>query len=86
MLTSEALAHTQAKRGIICPNIGFRRQLETYSRRFVGQRSQRRESRGIGADIAGRIRQLTGGPGTFVVRSKNREEKVIVSAFPPPLV
>lgn len=86
MLASEALAHTQAKRGIICPNIGFRKQLEIYGQRFVGKRSQQRESKGIGADIAERLRQLKGGPGTFVVRSKNREEKVFVSSFPPSLV
>jgi len=86
MPASEALAHTQAKRGIICPNIGFRKQLEAYSQKFVGKRARPRENKGIGADIAERIRQLKGGPGPFVVRSKGRGEKVIVSSFPPSLI
>lgn len=85
MLPSEALAHTQGKRGIICPNIGFRKQLEIYAQKFVRKRPLQRESKGIGADIAGRIRQLKGGSGAFIVRSKSQEEEVCVSAFPPSL-
>lgn len=63
MIATEAIAYTQAKRGIVCPNIGFRKQLEIYSHRFVGKRSNRRESRvaKISGDIAERIRRLQAG-------------------------
>lgn len=59
MLASEAIAHTQAKRGIVQPNPGFMKQLNVYAQQFVGKR-HRRGKKGfkIGGDIAERIRQL----------------------------
>lgn len=32
----EAIAFVQAKRGIVCPNLGFRHQLEMYAMRYGG--------------------------------------------------
>lgn len=65
MLESEAVAFVRAKRGIAWPNMGFRRQLEQYATRFVGNRAkdqpaERRKSK-IGGGIAERIRQLKAG-------------------------
>jgi len=34
MKAGEAIKYVQSKRQIVCPNIGFRRQLETYATRF----------------------------------------------------
>lgn len=31
----ESIAHVQSIRGIVCPNIGFRRQLEEYSVQYM---------------------------------------------------
>ncbi|KAF9462923.1 protein-tyrosine phosphatase-like protein [Collybia nuda] len=64
MTAIEAITHTQAKRGIVCPNIGFRRQLETYSHRFVSKRLKQRGGKvaKISGDIAERIRRLQAGP------------------------
>ncbi|KAG6853635.1 hypothetical protein C0991_002695 [Blastosporella zonata] len=60
MGATEALKHTQTKRGIVCPNIGFRSQLDTYAEGFVGDRQKQGVSKvaKIGGDIAQRIRQL----------------------------
>ncbi|KAH8798714.1 protein-tyrosine phosphatase-like protein [Flagelloscypha sp. PMI_526] len=33
---TEAIEYVQAKRGIICPNLGFRQQLDQYADKFVG--------------------------------------------------
>ncbi|KAG6885117.1 hypothetical protein C0993_005791 [Termitomyces sp. T159_Od127] len=45
MCVSEALQHTQAKREIVYPNYGFRRQLETYAEDFVGKRTREESTR-----------------------------------------
>jgi atypical dual specificity phosphatase len=31
----ESIAHVQSLRGIVCPNLGFRKQLEEYAKRYV---------------------------------------------------
>jgi hypothetical protein len=41
MTSDEALVAVQAKRGIVCPNIGFRSQLEQYADQLHGGRSTR---------------------------------------------
>ncbi|KAF8075036.1 protein-tyrosine phosphatase-like protein [Lyophyllum atratum] len=60
MLSIETLEYTQAKRGIVCPNSGFRQQLDTYAEGFVGGRKAQGVTRvaKMGGDIAERIRQL----------------------------
>jgi len=40
MTAAEAIGQVRAKRGIVCPNDGFRTQLATYSERFVGIRGK----------------------------------------------
>lgn len=35
MTAIESIAHVQSIRGIVCPNIGFRRQLEEYSVQYM---------------------------------------------------
>ncbi|KAG8220832.1 hypothetical protein J3R82DRAFT_2326 [Butyriboletus roseoflavus] len=49
----EAIAHIQAKRGIVAPNIGFRRQLMAWERQFDDAKAraaeeQRKQARGMG--------------------------------------
>ncbi|KAG6910211.1 hypothetical protein DXG01_012346 [Tephrocybe rancida] len=60
MRATEALEYTQTKRGIVCPNNGFRMQLETYAENFVGNRQKQGTTKvpKIGRDIAQRIHQL----------------------------
>ena len=72
MTPEEALAAVRAKRGIVCPNIGFRQQLERYADQLQGGdqssassacpgpvlRSASRRSRGV--IVAEAIRKLTG--------------------------
>ncbi|KAF8889347.1 protein-tyrosine phosphatase-like protein [Infundibulicybe gibba] len=41
MPAPEAIAFVQEKRGIVCPNLGFRHQLETYAVQFEGIRVKR---------------------------------------------
>ena len=38
----DALAHVASKREIVCPNLGFRHQLEIYAARLRGHRKLRR--------------------------------------------
>jgi atypical dual specificity phosphatase len=66
MTASEAIAFVQSKRGIVCPNLGFRTQLESYATRFVGRsaKTDRLPARRVfGTVIAERIRQLKIGSG-----------------------
>lgn len=35
MTAKASIEHVQSVRGIVCPNIGFRRQLDEYSTRYV---------------------------------------------------
>jgi len=65
MTAAESIAFVQAKRGIVCPNMGFRQQLEIYATRFVGRRAMkhvegpsRRNVSKISGGIAERIRRL----------------------------
>ncbi|KAJ6624917.1 protein-tyrosine phosphatase-like protein [Mycena sp. CBHHK59/15] len=73
MTASESIAYVQAKRSIVCPNLGFRKQLETYGVQFYAnnaKRPSRRVSR-LAEGIAERIRELkaaTGAPPTSVQR------------------
>jgi atypical dual specificity phosphatase len=41
----ESIAQVQSIRGIVCPNIGFRRQLEQYATRYVKDESKPRATR-----------------------------------------
>jgi atypical dual specificity phosphatase len=40
MTGPEALLFVQAKRSMVCPNIGFRNQLEVYEKGFIGGRAE----------------------------------------------
>ena len=37
LIPSEAIDFVRAKRGVVCPNLGFRQQLETYGKQFDGE-------------------------------------------------
>ncbi|KAG6856260.1 hypothetical protein H0H87_006016 [Tephrocybe sp. NHM501043] len=60
MSAMEAIEQVQARRGIVCPNPGFQKQLETYAEAFVRkpQKQGTNKVAKIGDDIAQRIRQL----------------------------
>ena len=52
MRATEAIAHVQTKRGIVAPNLGFRRQLATWERQFEDAKTkaaaeQRRKARSV---------------------------------------
>lgn len=60
----ESIAHVQSIRGIVCPNIGFRQQLEQYATRFV-KHKPKPDQKSIpeilnAGGVAGRIRKLKG--------------------------
>ncbi|KAF8196801.1 protein-tyrosine phosphatase-like protein [Mycena galopus ATCC 62051] len=61
MTASESIAYTQSKRSIVCPNLGFRNQLQAWSIQFYGNNAKRtgdsRVAR-ISDGIAERIREL----------------------------
>jgi atypical dual specificity phosphatase len=63
MTATEAVEFVQGKRKIVCPNLGFRVQLEEYAIRFVGRRDRKGSGKGsrISSGIAERIRRLRTG-------------------------
>lgn len=64
MRAAEAIAHTQIKRRIVCPNLGFRKQLEVYARQ-LGKQPKQETSKAKGG-FTERIRQLKIGHVAFV--------------------
>ena len=61
MTPDEALVAVKTKRAIVCPNLGFRRQLEEYAKQFCGGESGgRTRSAKKGVNVAEAIRKLTG--------------------------
>lgn len=65
MIPTEAIEFVQSKRGIVCPNFGFRQQLDTYALQFEGKRPIKPAKRpfanrvsNIGGSLAHRIRML----------------------------
>lgn len=68
MTAEGSIEHVQSIRGIVRPNIGFRRQLGEYSTRFVklkqmppqNQTALAEVSKSDGGGIAARIRRLKG--------------------------
>ncbi|KAN0129836.1 Protein-tyrosine phosphatase-like protein [Lactarius tabidus] len=61
MTPDEALVAVRAKRGMACPNIGFRRQLEQYADQLQGgQNRPFAPPAKIGGNVAEAIRKLTG--------------------------
>ena len=63
MTSKEAIDFVISKRPIVCPNLGFRLQLETYSHRFCPQKKGRLRITSVGESIGARIRKLRRGSG-----------------------
>lgn len=65
MTAREAVDFAISKRAIVCPNLGFRRQLEAYSIRFYSRKSFAAKSAaritGVSEGIAARIKKLKRG-------------------------
>ncbi|SRR5216683_5114752 len=61
MTADEALAAVRARRGIVCPNAGFRRQLEEYAVQVTRGRGKAGAPRPpkVGENVAEAIRRLT---------------------------
>ncbi|KAH8075852.1 protein-tyrosine phosphatase-like protein [Cristinia sonorae] len=63
MSADETIDFVREKRPIVCPNLGFRRQLETYSLQFYSRKSLAAKSvarmTGVSEGIAARMRKLT---------------------------
>lgn len=59
----ESIEFVQSQRGIVSPNLGFRKQLEEWADRFEGNRPKRGDSSlsKFTGSIADRLRQLRGG-------------------------
>ena len=62
MTPHEAISAVRAKRGIVCPNLGFRRQLGQYANQLNGGRTGGTGARlaKMSEDAAGAIRKLAG--------------------------
>lgn len=45
MRSTEAIVHVRAKRGIVAPNVGFRRQLMVWERKFDDAKARTAEER-----------------------------------------
>ena len=65
MTGADAVFFVQSKRSIVCPNLGFRSQLDIYATRFMGKKSTPKTERMamrrafLGTVVRERIRQLT---------------------------
>ncbi|KAH9943798.1 protein-tyrosine phosphatase-like protein [Amylocystis lapponica] len=59
MSASDAIAYTIFKRSVVCPNLGFRRQLETYAAQF--RHKNAKPKRNITGLMVERIRLWVGG-------------------------
>ncbi|KAJ7080272.1 protein-tyrosine phosphatase-like protein [Mycena crocata] len=66
MTAGESIAYTQNKRPIVCPNLGFRNQLEAWSIQYYGHSAKRSGSRvsRMTEGIAERIRELKAAAGS----------------------
>jgi atypical dual specificity phosphatase len=61
MTADEAIVAVRAKRGIVCPNLGFRRQLDEYAKQVQGGQSKAvARTPKEGGYVAEAIRKLTG--------------------------
>ncbi|TRM60736.1 protein-tyrosine phosphatase-like protein [Schizophyllum amplum] len=56
MLAHETIDWVRERRGIVCPNLGFRRQLDEYAKRYKTVGTPKR----LSLSLAGRIRSLRG--------------------------
>ncbi|KAJ7695040.1 protein-tyrosine phosphatase-like protein [Mycena rosella] len=65
MTASESIVYAQAKRSVVCPNPGFRKQLQIWSTQFYGNNAKRSGNRisRITEGIAERIRELKAASG-----------------------
>jgi hypothetical protein len=75
MTASEAVSYAQAKRSVVCPNPGFRNQLQKYSTQFFGNNAKRPGSAvsRISEGIATRIRELKAVTGSTPTAAKKEK-------------
>ena len=55
----EALATVRSKRGIVCPNLGFRQQLEEYATQVQAERGRSFHPAKVGENVVEAIRKRT---------------------------
>ncbi|KIJ61952.1 hypothetical protein HYDPIDRAFT_95280 [Hydnomerulius pinastri MD-312] len=89
----EAIAHVQSKRGIVAPNLGFRRQLVVWGRQFDKEKAQaeeerrkRRRSAAVVGDVLSRWmgRTKSGGEGKVPITPLPEEGVIQVPASSSP--
>jgi len=83
MTAPEAIDFAISKRPIVCPNLGFRRQLETYSIQFYSGKGLATKNvfriTGVGGGIAARIRKLRSRSHRASVSEDNQGEDTAAS-------
>ncbi|KAJ7493398.1 protein-tyrosine phosphatase-like protein [Mycena galericulata] len=81
MTATEAISYAQAKRSVVCPNHGFRNQLQTWSAQFYSNDAKRTGSRvsRLSQGIAERIRELKAVAGSPPTAAKRIRIKHAVS-------
>jgi len=85
MTASESIAYVQSKRSIVCPNLGFRNQLQAWSIQFYGNNAKRSGGSRVARmtdGIAERIRELkaaAGAPPTTIKFKAKPPPKVAAS-------
>lgn len=77
MTAAEAIDFVRAKRGIVCPNSGFRIQLATYSEQFMGNSAKR--TSGISASISPRVSKISEGIAQRIRRFKTGSTSIVAS-------
>ncbi|KAJ7089714.1 protein-tyrosine phosphatase-like protein [Mycena belliarum] len=75
MTAPESIAYVQAKRSVVCPNLGFRNQLQTWSAKFYADSAKRSGSRvskitGSIAELVRELKAATGAPPSPAKRPK----------------
>lgn len=71
MTAPESISYVQAKRSVVCPNLGFRNQLQTWSAQFYSNGAK---------SSGGRIARLSQG-----IAERIRELKAVAGAPPTPM-
>lgn len=79
MTASEAVMFVQSKRGIACPNLGFRHQLEAYATRFAGRPKSGLRRFRISVGIAERVRRLKAGSSLQLSKPSEASQKDVLN-------
>ncbi|KAJ7035600.1 protein-tyrosine phosphatase-like protein [Mycena alexandri] len=82
LTATESITYAQAKRSVVCPNLGFRNQLQAWSQQFYGNNAKRSGGSRVSKmteGIAGRIRDFKAAAGAPPTLRPKVKPKPIVS-------